>query len=187
MPKKLFVLFTAITLMGIVPCPAKEIGGVNLPDSLTVGKDTLVLNGAGLRKKFIIKVYACGLYLVKKNSGEKAILDADEPMAIRMNFIYKKVESDKLVDAWNEGFENGGADIAPLKDKIAKFNSFFTADAKEGDVYDIKYVPGKGLDVEINGAVKGTIPGLDFKKAVFAIWLGKEPPNESLKEGMLGK
>ena len=30
------------------------------------------------------------------------------------------------------------------------------------------------------------IEGLDFKKAVFGIWLGKEPADSNLKEGMLG-
>ena len=55
------------------------------------------------------------------------------------------------------------------------------------DIYDIKYVPGTGVSLEVNGAVKGTIPGVDFKKAVFAIWLGAEPPNKALKNGMLGK
>ena len=33
----------------------------------------------------------------------------------------------------------------------------------------------------------GTIRGLDFKKALFAIWLGEKPADNSLKQGMLGK
>jgi hypothetical protein len=31
-----------------------------------------------------------------------------------------------------------------------------------------------------------TIAGLDFKIALFGIWLGKDPVSTSLKEGMLG-
>jgi len=33
----------------------------------------------------------------------------------------------------------------------------------------------------------GTVKGLDFKKALFAIWLGKKPADSGLKDGMLGK
>jgi hypothetical protein len=40
---------------------AKQVGKVALPDSLMAGKDELLLNGAGFRKKFFIKMYAGGL------------------------------------------------------------------------------------------------------------------------------
>lgn len=38
-----------------------------------------------------------------------------------------------------------------------------------------------------NGTKKGSIDGLDFKKALFGIWLCNKPADEDLKEGMLGK
>jgi hypothetical protein len=38
----------------------------------------------------------------------------------------------------------------------------------------------------VNGAVKGTIAGDDFARALFAIWLGARPPNAELKTGLLG-
>jgi hypothetical protein len=41
--------------------------------------------------------------------------------------------------------------------------------------------------VEINGRTAGTIPGVDFKRALFAIWLGDKPADRTLKEGMLGE
>jgi len=40
--------------------------------------------------------------------------------------------------------------------------------------------------VDVNGAVKGTIAGDDFARALFAIWLGARPPNAELKTGLLG-
>ena len=36
---------------------ARELEGVTLPDTLTAGEKTLKLNGAGLRKKAMFKVY----------------------------------------------------------------------------------------------------------------------------------
>ena len=45
-----------------------EKNGVQMPDEVTVDSQKLVLNGMGMRKKWLISVYMAGLYL-KKNQG----------------------------------------------------------------------------------------------------------------------
>jgi hypothetical protein len=45
---------------------AGTLADVTLPDTVQVGGRTLVLNGLGLRKKFVVKVYVAGLYLEQK-------------------------------------------------------------------------------------------------------------------------
>lgn len=185
--KRLMVLMLVVLMM----CPAavaKQVGNVTLPDSLMAGTDELLLNGAGFRKKLFIKVYAAGLYLIEKQTDPQKIIDADTPMAIRMHFVYSEVSSKKLVDAWNEGFVNGtGGNIAPIKTEIDTFNAFFSQDAGKNDIYDIIYIPDQGVRVFIKGELKGTIKGLDFKRAVFSIWLGEKPADAKLKRKMLGK
>lgn len=187
MTKRVFALTLSFLLMNSVAA-AKEIGGVNLPDSLMAGNSELVLNGAGLRKAMVfVKVYAGGLYLQDKSSDQGKIIGADEPMAIRMHFL-RDVSNENLINAWNEGFVKGtGGNVAPIKNEIDAFNAFFSEEAKEGDVYDIIYIPGEGTVVYMKGALKGTIKGLAFKQALFAIWLGDEPADAGLKKGMLGK
>lgn len=182
------ILIVALVL-GLMPLPiaAGEIGGVMLPETLKAGDETLILNGAGLRKKLFVKVYAGGLYLKEKNQDAAAVIAADQPMAIRMHFIYDGVSSEKLIDAWNEGFDNSlGDGRSALKAEIDQFNGYFTVEAKENDIYDLVYLPGKGVAVSIKGEVAGVIPGLPFKQALFAIWLGDEPADDDLKEGMIG-
>ena len=187
MYRRYLSVFLLVLTMSL-PVLAKEIGGVNLPDQFQSGNEQLILNGAGLRKKLFIKVYAGGLYLRKKESDTRKIIDADEPMAIRMQFIHDGVSPEKLIEAWNKGFVSAtGGNLAPLKERADKFNSFFTEEARKGDVYDILYTSSDGVSVTIKGKLKGTIKGLDFKKALFAIWLGESPADNSLKEGMLGK
>ena len=181
--KNIFVFFLSLCLL---PLFALEIGGKNLPDTKIIGEKNLILNGAGIRKKLIIKVYACGLYLPQKNKDSKSILHADETIAIRMHFIYKKVSSEKLIDAWNEGFSN--ANVADsLQPKIDKFNSFFSKPALKNDIYDIVYSPEEGTSVFINNELQGTIKGSQFRKAVFSIWLGENTALPKLKEKLLGK
>ena len=188
MTRKLFVIVSAVFLALSSFAWAKDIGGVSLPDTLAAGKNQLVLNGAGLRKKLIIKVYAGGLYLMQKSSDAQKIISADEPMAIRMHFIYDGVSADKLIAAWNEGFANvTGGNIAAIKKEADAFNSFFTEEAKKGDIYDIVYLPEQGISLYMKGKLKGTVKGLEFKKAAFGIWLGDKPADNSLKKGMLGE
>lgn len=176
----LIILVSSVAFSG-------EIGGVTLPDTLSVGSQSLALNGAGLRKKLFIKVYAGGLYLTAKSKDATAIVADDKAMAIRMHFIYKSVGQDKLIEAWNEGFMNAtNNQPGALQAHIDAFNAMFTKEAKKDDVYDVTYDPGKGVSVLLNGTAIGTVNGgLEFKKAVFSIWLGKTPADKKLKSGML--
>ena len=178
-----------ITLFLFVPqVYALKIAGVKLPDTLDKDGTQLLLNGAGVRKKFFFKVYAGGLYLKKKCSDPKTIIDADEPMAIRMHWIYDGVEAKKIVAGWNQGFEAGtGEKIKTMQQEIKTFNGYFKDDAKSNDIYEVIYTPKKGIQVVMNGNLKGTIKGLEFKKAVFGIWLGNNKELSSVKKGMLGQ
>jgi len=185
--KKVIMALFMVCMAG--SAPAADVDGVRLPDTLTVDGTNLILNGTGLRKKLIIKVYAAGLYLTEKDRNFQTIVDADKPMAIRMHFIYDGVSPKQLIETWNEGFAvtMGENAPAPFKEKVASFNSFFTKEAKKDDRYDLIYLPAKGVSLVINEKLSGTIPGLDFKKALFAIWLGEKAANKALKKSLLGE
>lgn len=64
----------------------------------------------------------------------------------------------------------------------------FNDTIKKGNVFDMIYVPGEGTYIYRNGALKTTIEGLAFKKALFGIWIIDKPSHgiESLRRGMLG-
>ena len=48
-------------------------------------------------------------------------------------------------------------------------------------------VPGKGVEAYKNGALASVTKGVEFKKALFGIWLGDKPAQKSLKKEMLGQ
>jgi hypothetical protein len=163
-----------------------EIGSTSLPDTISLGEEQLILNGAGFRKKSFKKVYVGGLYLRKKNSNPQTIINMDEPMMVRMHFVYDGISSKKLINAWKEGFANAtNGDNSLIMEEIEKFHSFFNQKARKGDIYDIIYTPKEGVTVYIKGKRMGTINDFDFKKVLFAIWLGKKPAQKSLKNEML--
>jgi hypothetical protein len=88
---------------------AASLAGVTLPDTVQVGGTTLVLNGLGLRKKFVVKVYVAGLYLEQKSSDAGAIIKADAPKRIVMQFLHGASKS-QMADAFDESFNNNAPD-----------------------------------------------------------------------------
>ncbi|MCP9200143.1 chalcone isomerase family protein [Gramella sp. GC03-9] len=183
------VLFLMIAVMSINLSSAQtKVGGVSLPNNETFQGESLKLNGAGVREKLWIDLYAGGLYLANKSSNASTIMAANEPMAIKLHIVSKLISSDKMIEAVNDGFESStNGNTAPLKSKIDKFKSFFMEEITKNDVFDIVYLPTKGVVAYKNDKELGTIEGMEFKKALFGIWLSNNPADDDLKEAMLGK
>ena len=168
---------------------AAELSGVFVDDEIKAEDgQKLLLNGIGLREKFWVDVYVGSLYLTRKSENVAEILSAPGPWRIQLDFVYKEVSSEKLLEAWREGFEkNQSAEIlANLKSRIDQFNRYFETSAVAGDRFIFNYLPGKGTQIMKNGQTLGLIPGEDFKNALLEIWLGNYPADKNLKRSMLG-
>jgi hypothetical protein len=167
---------------------AQEVAGVKVDAKMTLEEQNLVLNGAGTREKFWMDMYVGTLYLPKKSSNAKEIMESKDAAAIKLNIVSGMISSDKMISAVNEGFENAtNKNTAALKSKIDKFKSFFKEEIKKGDAFIFINVPEEGVVIYKNGVKKGTIEGHDFKKALFGIWLCDKPADKTLKGKMLGK
>jgi hypothetical protein len=166
--------------------PAKEVAGVKVEPQVTVNSETLKLNGSGIRKKFFVKVYVGSLYSARRlTSGPEALRDTGDKL-IRMNFVYPKVEKEKIVEAFEEGFRNNTPELADAAE-VKKFLSLFTVDFRRGDVVDI-FLGGDGtVTAKHNGKTLGTLVSRPLATAILAIYLGEKPADADLKKGMLGK
>jgi hypothetical protein len=187
MRPKLATLLLALAL--VVPAAgfAATVAGVNMEDKATVNGQALVLNGAGLRKKFIVKIYVGGLFLTAKQSNASAIMAADTPRRQVMHFLYS-VSKDQMCDAWKEGLEDNVPNAtAEVKAHFATLCSWMEPIPK-GNRLILTYVPGSGTTVEVNGKAKGTLPGKATADAILATWIGPKPgPGEDFKNAVLGK
>ena len=186
--KKLLITLL-LTLSLALPCYAITSNGVDFPDTLKAGKTNIIFNGSGIRTKAFLDMYVGALYLTKKQSNYITILEADEPMAIRINIVSHLITSGTFISATRAGFERStNGNTAPLKSQIDKMCEVFNDTIKKGSVFDMIYVPGEGTYIYRNGALKTTIEGLAFKKALFGIWIIDKPSHgcESLRRGMLG-
>jgi hypothetical protein len=181
-------LFTLL-VCGVLQTYAQyKIGGIEMPYTLKSEQTTLVINGVGIREKYFMDLYVGGLYLKAKKTDPSAIMTADESMAIRLHIVSGLITSEKMTTAVDEGFKNStGGNTAPLQAKINQFKAVFSEKIIKGDVYDLVYDAIKGVTILKNGKAVAVIAGLDFKKALFGIWLCDKPADSGLKKAMLGK
>lgn len=181
----LAALISLPALAVATPAFAGELLGIAMDDRIEVDGTELVLNGLGLREATFLKVdvYVAGLYLTQESSDADAILAANEPKRIALHFV-RKVKKSKIAEAWDEGFaktDPGGIH----KQALSRLNGMMV-DFDEGDRMSFTHRPGTGVEVSVNGSSKGVLEGDAVARALWAIWLGPEPPNEGLKTGMLG-
>lgn len=185
--RKLLVVLLSVFLM-VSSAGAKEVGGVTLPETMDTGKNTLLLNGAGIRKVLFMKAYVAGLYLMQQETNAKKIIDEDRPMAIRIQITSGLIDSEKMGKSIQKGFVTStDGNIGPLEERIDQFISVIKENIKQGDYLDFIYMPNSGVVINKNGKPAGTTPGLDFKKALFGIWLADKPASKNLKKALLGQ
>ena len=169
---------------------AVQINGIEVPQQITqsASKQTLTLNGAGVRTKFVFDIYVGALYLNSVSKDEKQILSDSHSKRISMRFLYDKIDKEKMTNGWTDAFEDNLTDkqFASLKPSIDKFNSAFVKDTLKGDVVLIDLVNDKQTIITINNDEKVRIDGADFQRAVLSIWLGESPADDELKQDMLG-
>ena len=165
---------------------AAEISGVKLPDQVTVSGKSLKLNGAGLRQATILKVnvYAAGLYLEKPSGDGEAIANSDQAKSIEMVFM-RDVTAKQMAEAFGEGFEkNCVAGCAELKPHINKLQGLMK-DLKKGDSMAIHFLTDS-VEVMFRGQKVASVGDKAFSHQLIRCWIGKNPPNSGLKEGLLG-
>ena len=181
-------LLAALLFLQVASAHAAELAGVFVDDRIELEGQPLVLNGLGLRERLWVDVYVGSLYLPMPSDDVAEILSRPGPWRVQLDFVYKEVANDKLLQAWREGFEkNQDPDtLQALRQRIDEFYGYFTHSAVAGDRYLFDYLPSAGTRIARNGELLGIIPGEDFKDALLEIWLGNHPADKGLKRGMLG-
>ena len=168
-----------------LPASAASLNGLEFPDSLTYKTQKLVLNGLGPRLAtiFSVKVYVAGLYIKEKNKDPKAILASKGPKVMWLKFN-RDVSKDQLNDAWNDRIEACKKDCDKFKPGIETIKGWMR-DIREKEELRFE-ADGTKLTTLVNGEKKGEVDIEGFASFFFGIWLGDDPPNSSLKKGLLG-
>jgi len=179
------ILLAVLLLSMAMPAAALELAGVVLEKSVTVHNKTLTLNGAGIRKKFFVKVYVGALYSTRYlSSGEAALQDNGDKL-IRMRFLHSRVDRQKIVDAFAEGINDNTPSVAGTPD-AKRFLGLFRNDFVRGDTVDLFLGADGTVAASANGVQLGLLRSPMLARAILSIYLGGHPADADLKAGMLG-
>lgn len=167
---------------------ALEVSGVKLDDKIQLGKDELVLNGAGIRTKVVFDIYVAGLYLGAKSRKADVVLADAGSKRVALHMLYS-LKSEALMEAFKKGIEanHSETELAALDASLKKFYAIFDAipEVKKGDVILLDYLPASGTRVTVNGVERGVIEGAEVNRALLKIWLGSRPVQDDLKKDLL--
>ena len=163
------------------------VSAIDTPQKIEFEGSNLILNGQGTRVVFFMKVYEGSLYLENKNSDADEIMNSNAPMALRIDVTSEMVTADAMKKALSEGLEKStNNNTSHILDEIEQLSSSFNSAVASGDFYEFIFVPEIGTHVLKNNELVELIPGFDFKKAFFGIFLSNNPIQKNLKKAMLG-
>ncbi|MDE2400799.1 MAG: chalcone isomerase family protein [Burkholderiales bacterium] len=186
-------LAVGLLFMSCLPVKAHasvDVAGVRFDDRSVVGGQSLVLNGAGLRVKMIIKVYAVALYLAGKDSNVRSVLTQPGAKCVRIVML-RNVSGADLAENLIKGMIKNltPTEFSALQSRLDELQTTLHAggDAQRGEVIELTYLPGAGTRILADGKRLGRdIPGDDFYQGLLKIWLGEQPSDSDLKAELLG-
>ena len=163
---------------------AAELFGKRFNDKIEMHKTSFVLKGLGSKSYLFVKVFVAGFY-VEQNFKTQGFLD-DVPKRIEVAYFYK-IPGVKLAAETSRRIvlNTSPQEFNQIKDRVRGMNSYFV-DLNPGDRYALTYIPNQGTYFTYNEKLMGKIEGSDFAKALFAVWIGREPISQSLKASLLG-
>lgn len=181
---------TALALCtGFVPgAQASEIATADIPETVTLADSTapLLLNGAGLRTRFFVKVYAIALYLpARQTQAAQAI--ATTPRSIRL-FLLRDLGAAKARDSFEQALRKNLSDQQWTQLQGA-LKPFFAAlpDLKEKDRVALDFLADARTLLSVNDKKLTETQSAELQRALPLIWLGEQPADAALKGALLGK
>ncbi len=184
------LILSALLACALPSWAAIELKGARFSDTYQVGAQALQLNGAGIRVKVIVDVYAAGLYVVKKDHTVAGLLGQNGPKSLQI-VLLRDLTGEDFAEAMIKGFtkNNSAADIAKYQSKLDEVRTLMVAfgAVKKGTNIHIDNAPGAGISVLVDGVKKGPDVGNEeFYAALLKIWLGNSPVDSDLKDALLG-
>lgn len=186
--KNKFIYFLLVFFMANNLYSQRQIAGIEVPQNLIYLNDVnLDLYGVGVRKFLWMDMYVGAIFLTNIKERPIEIIESNENMAMRLHILSSLVSNKRIIKAIEDGFQKSTqGNLYYYQSRIDKMISFFEGEISPGDIIDMVYSENGITQVFLNQKKLGEIKGLDFKKALFGVWLSNDPVDKSLKQQMIG-
>ncbi len=170
---------------------AVEIDGIVIEDSVQVAGKVLKLNGAGVSKRMMFKIYAMGLYLPHQRATVQDIFATEGPRRVSITMM-RNLRSSEFQEALASYVSDEGAYMPEVAAngilQLSRNLAEQTQALNKGDVLTLDWVPGTGTVVELNKRpVAAPLREIAVYHGLLNIWLGERPADPSLKDKLLGR
>ncbi|MDH4051503.1 MAG: chalcone isomerase family protein, partial [Rubrivivax sp.] len=88
-----------------LPAQAVTVAGIDYPPQVAVASQTLQLNGAGLRYKFVVKVYTAGLYLPTQADTPEQVMAETGPKRLHV-VMWRDIDGNELGRLFTRGMQD---------------------------------------------------------------------------------
>jgi Chalcone isomerase-like len=206
------LLALAALTLAAPPAHAEDITEPATGHAFAAARDGMLLMGTGVRKKFVVKVYAMALYvdeaaakqafpaLVSRAGGRDRgkLLASDHAQAFVMwgqfpklgilHFV-RDVDAEKIRGAYQESLEDELSDKAPpdMKKAAEGFVAAFDVDVKSGQEIQIRSGADGKITISIAGQKRELPANPKLARAVWGIWLGAKPISKDMRASLVDR
>ena len=186
-----FRSFVTVGLAGLIGLAvwAAESGSTGAIQS-KIGDRTvrMALTGSAVRTKRIFRVYNINSYLDESHAVRTPEELANADVAKQLNLVMlRNVEGSEMADAFLTAIR-ANYPAPAFEAELTKLTGLMRARApKKGDAIWLTHVPGTGFQYQVVGENAHLIPNVDFSRAVWNIYFGKNNLGEQIKRGLTAR
>lgn len=136
--------------------------------------------------KVFFKLYDAALYTSTGGSAQ-TVLGATQPFRLQFRYL-RTIDKPIILESASKMLQRNltAEELSAIQDRVDQINNAYTT-VNKGDRSALTFTPGQGTTLSINGEDQITIPGDDFARLYFEIWLGEKPISTDLKINLLGQ
>ena len=191
---------------------AEPATNVQFDAQKSVDGKSYTLVGVGLRKKFVVKVYAMAMYVedvegkrafpslaTKAGGRDKAKLtEGDRAQSFLLwgqfgklavlHFV-RDVSASQVRDAFQDGLGEELSDKAPpdVREATQTFLKTVDRDMKSGEEITLRSGPDGKIEMSMGGQAKGPVQNAKLARGLWAVWLGAKPISKDLRSELVNR
>jgi hypothetical protein len=165
-----------VVLMSLLAAPgafAAEAPGAAVPPPAAVDGKSLPLDAMCVRRKFVVDNCLGTLYTQKPASTPEELFLEPGDKLLRLDILRDKVEKERVMGAFEEGFIRHSPDFATSPD-AKRFLSLFRVDFYKGDRVDLLLGGDGTVAASRNGQSLGTITSTPLVRGILKTWFGRK-------------
>lgn len=141
------------------------------------------LRGVDLLEYLRFDLYTAAFYVPPEANSIDQIL-GNIPKSLILNY-HRGIKKEWMIRASrNRIRKNPEINAASLEERLKQLDQAYQT-VRKNDRYELKYEPGIGTSLILNGKLQTIIVGEDFQRAFFGIWLSQVPLNEKLRDALI--